>query len=59
MRTQRDAIVTSSGGTSSASTTKIVGAGGSSIVFSSLGATRSGHEMELVEDEDFVVALDR
>ena len=51
--TQREAIVTRSGGTSSASTRKNVPSGGSSIVFSSLAAGRRSDEMELVEQRTF------
>ena len=51
-RTQRDAMVTSSSGTSSARTTKTVPPGGSSTVFSSLPGGGVGHQVELVEDED-------
>ena len=59
MRTQREAIVTSSGGTKSASTRNVVDAGGSSIDLSSGAAASAVHEVEVVEHEHLAVALDR
>ena len=59
MRTHREAIVTSSGGTSSASTTKTVDGGWLLDRLEQLGRDRRGHEVELVEDQHLALAFDR
>ena len=57
MRTHRDAMVTSSGGTWSASTRNTVLAGGSSIVFSSRAAPSASSRWNSCEDHHLAAAL--